>query len=149
MGKRSDISNSRRMTVYERDDFKCRYCGRSSPDIVLEIDHILPVSMGGTNDISNLVTVCSQCNNGKSDDSYKKEYKHVINQELIDNGDGMAFEINLSDEEYKKLCHVRNFIVDKSGSKNVTVGELLKRFVVKSISDLDVLVKAMEGIIDV
>lgn len=58
---------STRFEVFKRDRFTCVYCGRSSPSIVLEIDHVLAVSRGGTDEIDNLVTSCSDCNRGKSD----------------------------------------------------------------------------------
>lgn len=55
------------LEVFKRDCFKCQYCGRGAPEIVLELEHITPLSKGGTNDILNLVTSCWQCNSGKSD----------------------------------------------------------------------------------
>jgi len=64
---REPIRKSVRFEVFKRDSFTCQYCGQKSPDVVLEIDHITPVSDGGTNDILNLVTACKACNSGKSD----------------------------------------------------------------------------------
>jgi len=55
-----------RFEIFKRDDFTCRYCGRRSPEVVLEVDHIVPVSGGGTDDEPNLVTSCWECNRGKS-----------------------------------------------------------------------------------
>lgn len=65
--KRKHIGNRLRFHVLERDRFTCRYCGRQSPDVILEIDHKIPVVKGGDNSIDNLVTSCYQCNSGKSD----------------------------------------------------------------------------------
>lgn len=65
--KRKQATKSVRFEVFKRDAFKCQYCGKSSPDVVLEVDHIHPVSKGGDNDIMNLVTSCRDCNSGKSD----------------------------------------------------------------------------------
>ena len=45
----------------------CQYCGKSSPEVVLEVDHVTPVSKGGTNEFENLITSCRECNRGKSD----------------------------------------------------------------------------------
>lgn len=67
MAKRKGFSKRLRFDVFKRDKFTCQYCGRSAPDIVLEIDHIIPVSKGGDNDITNLVTSCYDCNRGKTD----------------------------------------------------------------------------------
>lgn len=65
--KRKNISKKLRFEVFKRDSFKCQYCGSSAPDVVLNVDHIKPVSKGGTNSILNLVTSCFDCNSGKSD----------------------------------------------------------------------------------
>lgn len=54
-----------RRWVFNNDANTCQYCGRSAPDVQLEIDHIVPVSKGGTNDFSNLVTACGACNRAK------------------------------------------------------------------------------------
>ncbi|MES1934632.1 hypothetical protein T35B1_18608 [Salinisphaera shabanensis T35B1] len=64
---RRAISKKARFEVFKRDAFTCKYCGAKAPEVVLEIDHIEPVSKGGTNDILNLVTSCKACNSGKSD----------------------------------------------------------------------------------
>lgn len=56
-----------RFEVFKRDSFKCQYCGRSAPDVVLQADHIAPKSKGGKDDIMNLITSCFDCNMGKSD----------------------------------------------------------------------------------
>jgi 5-methylcytosine-specific restriction endonuclease McrA len=38
------ISRKIRFEIFKRDSFKCQYCGRSAPEIVLNVDHINPVS---------------------------------------------------------------------------------------------------------
>lgn len=65
MGARKPISKKIRFEVFKRDKFTCQYCGRSAPDVILEIDHLNPVINGGDNDILNLVTSCRDCNRGK------------------------------------------------------------------------------------
>jgi predicted restriction endonuclease len=55
-----------RFHIFKRDNFRCQYCGRSSDDVQLEVDHIIPVSKGGSNDVDNLITSCRECNRGKS-----------------------------------------------------------------------------------
>ena len=64
--RRKTISKKVRFEVFKRDSFTCQYCGRKSPEVVLHIDHITPVSKGGTNSLMNLVTSCIDCNLGKS-----------------------------------------------------------------------------------
>lgn len=67
MTKRQPISKALRFEVFKRDKFTCQYCGRSAPDVNLQIDHIHPVAKGGDNDILNLITSCADCNSGKRD----------------------------------------------------------------------------------
>ena len=74
MAERKPLSKKLRFEVFKRDSFTCQYCGRKAPDVVLEVDHIQPVSKGGKNEMMNLVTSCRDCNRGKgkrklSDDS--------------------------------------------------------------------------------
>lgn len=64
---RKAVKKTTRFEVFKRDSFMCQYCGRKSPDVILEIEHIHPVSKGGGNDIVNLLTACVDCNRGKSD----------------------------------------------------------------------------------
>lgn len=78
-----------RLAVFERDDYRCRYCGVRYIDTVtgepvtrepyvgfsrrtrwvglLHLDHVIPRCKGGTDDIENLVTACSKCNLRKYD----------------------------------------------------------------------------------
>lgn len=60
-----------RFKVFQRDGFTCQYCGAKpgSEDVILQVDHIVPVSKGGNNDIENLITACRKCNAGKTDRS--------------------------------------------------------------------------------
>ena len=67
MAARKPIGKKVRFEVFKRDSFTCQYCGAKSPDVVLHVDHINPVSKGGKNDILNLITACEGCNQGKSD----------------------------------------------------------------------------------
>lgn len=54
-----------RIRILARDGHRCIYCGATSRDTRLEVDHIVPRSVGGTNDDANLITACWACNNGK------------------------------------------------------------------------------------
>lgn len=67
MSTRKPIPNKTRFEVFKRDSFTCQYCGCKAPDVVLNVDHISPVSSGGDNNITNLVTSCFSCNSGKRD----------------------------------------------------------------------------------
>ena len=55
--------------LFARDRYRCQYCGRTAADLKpresLTRDHLLPLSRGGTNDWTNVVTACSPCNTRK------------------------------------------------------------------------------------
>ncbi|WP_063850829.1 HNH endonuclease [Flammeovirga sp. SJP92] len=82
--ERVTLTKKTRFEVFKRDKFQCQYCGKSAPDVVLNVDHIDPVSKGGTNDIINLITSCFDCNQGKkarllSDDTIvQKQRKQLV-----------------------------------------------------------------------
>ena len=63
--KRVGLSKKARFEVFKRDGFRCQYCGASAPDVLLVVDHIVPVAKGGKNNILNLATACEPCNAGK------------------------------------------------------------------------------------
>lgn len=60
------VSKRLRYEVLRRDSHTCRYCGASAPDVLLRVDHVTPVALGGTDTPENLVTACDPCNSGKS-----------------------------------------------------------------------------------
>lgn len=62
---RTAIGKKLRFTIFSRDNYTCRYCGRQSDAVVLHVDHVQPVCDGGTNDPENLITSCADCNLGK------------------------------------------------------------------------------------
>ena len=67
---RQPIPRQLRHQVFQRDGYRCRECGASKDETSLEIDHIVPVAKGGTNDIDNLQTLCRECNRMKHTDEW-------------------------------------------------------------------------------
>lgn len=66
--KRRNISPKLRREIFIRDGFKCQECGAhpgKDKAVCLQVDHIVPVAKGGSNEISNLRTLCDICNSGK------------------------------------------------------------------------------------
>jgi hypothetical protein len=61
--KRPAISAARRAAVLSASNYRCGYCG--SPDGPFDLDHVIPVSQGGSNDDENLIAACWRCNRSK------------------------------------------------------------------------------------
>ena len=67
--QRQLMTNNLREQIKRRDEYKCICCGASlkdEPHLLLEIDHIIPVSKGGKTVPENLQTLCWRCNRSKS-----------------------------------------------------------------------------------
>lgn len=59
------VSRRLRFEILKRDGYTCRYCGAKAPDVVLHVDHVVPISLGGGDEPNNLVSSCADCNAGK------------------------------------------------------------------------------------
>lgn len=110
MGKRKSLPKSTRFEVFKRDSFTCQYCGRSAPDVILEVDHIVPVASGGTDDVVNLVTACRDCNRGKgarelSDDAVIKKQKAQLD------------DLNAKREQAEMMAQWRKMLQDVVSSQ--------------------------------
>jgi hypothetical protein len=55
-----------RLKVYERDDYKCKYCSKQLTRFTATLDHVTPVARGGDNSLANLITACLECNSRKN-----------------------------------------------------------------------------------
>lgn len=60
------VTDVMRWEVWNRDDFTCVVCGSR---MFLEVDHVLPLSKGGSSHLGNLQTLCQNCNVRKKDHS--------------------------------------------------------------------------------
>jgi 5-methylcytosine-specific restriction enzyme A len=54
-----------RIAILRRDRQSCRHCGELSKNVLMEIDHIVPLSKGGKDVFSNLQALCRSCNRKK------------------------------------------------------------------------------------
>ena len=52
--------------LFRRDQSLCLYCGEQYPNFMLSRDHVKPLSQGGVDSWSNVVTACKRCNNHKA-----------------------------------------------------------------------------------
>ena len=75
------VSKRTRFEVLRRDNYTCRYC--RSADNPLRVDHVTPVALGGTDDPTNLVAACQDCNAGKASTSLSGEHVADIKADAI------------------------------------------------------------------
>jgi hypothetical protein len=59
-----------RLKILNRDEFTCHYCGSKNP--LMAVDHVIPVTKGGTDEESNLVAACQTCNSKKNNKPLKE-----------------------------------------------------------------------------
>lgn len=146
--KRKAIPKRVRFEVLKRDKFTCQYCGAQAPEVVLNVDHITPVSKGGTNDISNLITSCFDCNSGKSDielsdDTAIMKQKAQLDmlQERREQLEMMReWQLELTDETLTEASIVNDIIKKISGMSLTEVGKksvnkLIKKFGFDTVCD--------------
>jgi hypothetical protein len=141
MGNRKNISKKIRFEIFKRDSFKCQYCGKTSPDVVLEVDHIKPVSEGGTNDITNLITACFDCNRGKTnvllDDKSviekQRQQLEELNERRLQLEMMMEWREGLTNLEQDKIDIIKDkwsdmtdFSINQNGEK--TIRRMIKKF---------------------
>lgn len=115
------ISPKVRFEVLKRDGFRCAYCGRSSEEAPLEVDHIIPRVQGGSDDKSNLITACKECNVGKSgntlvETNLEDSINHVVSTKII------SKSINPREEKklnfLNKYEHVRIYLKEIQSGKS-------------------------------
>ena len=74
------IPKSVQAFVFARDNYTCQSCQEMQDKVKLSIDHIIPLSHGGSNDISNLQTLCLFCNQSKNN-RLDRRFKRYFNSD--------------------------------------------------------------------
>jgi len=59
------VSGTVRYSVLKRANYRCELCGIKADDKALEVDHIVPKSLGGADDLTNYQALCYSCNASK------------------------------------------------------------------------------------
>lgn len=71
------VPGSMRYEVLKRAKYRCELCGAHEDRIALHIDHIVPRARGGSDDLSNLQTLCMTCNTNKRDND-DTDFRRVV-----------------------------------------------------------------------
>ncbi len=144
---RAPIAKGLRFEVLKRDSFKCQYCGATAPEVVLHIDHIEALANGGANDITNLITACEGCNNGKSDKPLSENAAVQKSRAQLDELQARREQLEmmmewreglrqLQDDHVLKLCaywdwYIKGWKVSDGGK--VKLAKLAKQYTVDEI----------------
>lgn len=152
MSERRPLSKKLRFEVFKRDSFTCQYCGAKAPDVVLQCDHVNPVSKGGDNDILNLITSCAACNSGKGarklDDHQEVERQRLQLEELNERRQQIEWMLEWRNELSKLnddvLDKVTNFWSQKAHGYSVNENgrQLLAKWIDRF--ELSLLLEAVE-----
>lgn len=67
--------------VYDRDGYKCRYCG-AGPGIPLTVDHLVLWEEGGPSTHANLLSACRKCNKTRGNKPYDEWLQHPFYQKV-------------------------------------------------------------------
>lgn len=84
------VSKRLRFEILRRDNHTCRYCGASAPGVELEVDHVVPRTLGGLDEPANLTTSCVDCNAGKASVPADAETVEDVGQDALRWSEAMA-----------------------------------------------------------
>ena len=135
--RRTPVSKRLRYAIMVRDNYTCRYCGGTLPDVVLTIDHVTPVALGGTNSPANLVTACRDCNAGKSSTTPGTSLVEDVKQEDLrwakamvraaETMDAESIKWKVEYMEFDDFCRFgddNQYVADRPGSWEQTYQQL-------------------------
>lgn len=95
--KHKQFSKRKRRSIYEKNKGHCYLCGESVDFNSFEVEHEIPLSKGGTNDLSNLYCSCHYCNmikrNIYHDDFMRKVSQIFLYQMEMQSGDNLRWRI--------------------------------------------------------
>ena len=67
----------------EEYNYTCLMCGNREPEIKLTVDHMIPLSKGGTNYILNIQPLCMPCNSKKGTKLVELQAREALEKQLI------------------------------------------------------------------
>lgn len=102
MAKSKSISRAAERAVFERFNHECNICGREIEFYDGEVDHIIPLSKDGTNNLENLQWLCGMCNKLKGNTRTNEEVKKIV-KEVVKKKSKKAGKIDYSKVKIYKV----------------------------------------------
>jgi CRISPR/Cas system Type II protein with McrA/HNH and RuvC-like nuclease domain len=106
------VGAKKRLRIYARDGYSCLKCGAKED---LTIDHIVPISRGGSDDFQNLQTLCFSCNQKKAADMqyvwWRNPIKYVIEKQTS------LVEARLKNYYMEQSRYMRQFFEDNTRNR--------------------------------
>lgn len=79
----NNVGKAKRDAVLRRDRYRCRYCKMTLPPTRLTIDHLTPLSKGGSNANGNLVACCQDCNSDKDSLTFDEYMRLLLHRKKL------------------------------------------------------------------
>lgn len=124
-----------KLKVFQHDKYRCVECGRNED---LTIDHIVPLSKGGSDELHNLQTMCQKCNFKKANKKpswLQRMFKWASHQDLNDVRTDL---LAISDLHLKKsVSDVKNHVNITLDNRLGGIEPKVNAFIVEKISGLE------------
>ena len=91
--KRRRLSKLEREKVYQKCHGHCAYCGCVLDYKDMQVDHVKPFSIGGSDDITNMLPACRSCNHYKANLDLEQFRRYIYEIPLRLNRDNIPFQV--------------------------------------------------------
>lgn len=136
------LSKGDKIKVFERDGFRCQWCGASKKNgAELTVDHIIPkaagIVNGGTNDMNNLQTLCKDCNENKADIIFENKLRYEIRvtqikikslEDAIERNKKILNTVDNEDEKFRILAEIKKIEEIEMPALQTELSKLLLEF---------------------
>ena len=104
---KTDTKKITRQALRDRDGHLCHYCAKPNAHT---IDHVVPQSQGGSDDLDNLVLACTECNHKKGSMAYENFIKMTKPLDKPKSLWDRIFKTNLSAENKQLRLDLAEYI---------------------------------------
>ncbi len=118
--KRKQVPQGQRIEIYNKYKGRCAICGKFVSYDDFTIDHMVPLSKGGTNEMDNLQLACNVCNRIKQDilpEDFMKKLTEIILYQMRKSYDNRL---------WKRMNYLRR--LEKKRKMKKIIAALLRKF---------------------